>query len=360
MQPESHFLELLSLKLAGEATEVQLHLLDNLISQNDNWRFVHDNLINNNNHEFSGKDEAERAYAAHIVKLQLLGKLDSYNTHHTPISVSSYFRKKWLVAATIFFAIAAGSLSFLFYNNASKSNNHLLAKTTNEVSTKKGSKSNVRLPDGTQVWLNADSKISYKNDEINNCREVILTGEAFFDVVHDSTKPFIIHTGDINIKVLGTAFNVRNYSNEGKIETSLIRGKIELTVNNRPGQKFLLNPYEKLIVQNTAVKQKDAIHSANSGVSIAISPILPKKDSVLAETGWLKDQLIFTNQPLEEIAFELERNYNIKIIFSDKEAKAYRYTASFNHVGVNKILGMLSLSKKINFKITDSVITISK
>src|SRR4029078_631833 len=100
----------------------------------------------------------------------------------------------------------------------------------NTVSTKRGSKSKVQLPDGTQVWLNADSRIAYNEKFQGNLREVTLEGEAYFDVVRDEKRPFVIHTAAIDIKVLGTAFNVRSYANEKNTETSLIRGSIEVTL----------------------------------------------------------------------------------------------------------------------------------
>src|SRR5205085_10891901 len=84
----------------------------------------------------------------------------------------------------------------------------------NTVMTKPGSKSKLQLPDGTQVWLNSDSKITYGESFMGATREVQLSGEAYFDVVKDKEHPFIIHTQSIDLKVLGTAFNVRSYANE--------------------------------------------------------------------------------------------------------------------------------------------------
>ena len=87
----------------------------------------------------------------------------------------------------------------------------LVAKHSNEVSTQPGSKSKIQLPDGSTVWLNAGSKLTYTKDFGKEIREVTLIGEAFFDVTKMKEKPFIIHTSSINIKVLGTAFNVKAY-----------------------------------------------------------------------------------------------------------------------------------------------------
>ena len=94
----------------------------------------------------------------------------------------------------------------------------------NTVSTKGSYKASINLPDGSKVWLNGDSKITYDGDFQGKTREVHLSGEAFFDVAKDKTRPFIIHTRTINLKVLGTAFNVRSYDNEKETETALVHG----------------------------------------------------------------------------------------------------------------------------------------
>jgi transmembrane sensor len=119
------------------------------------------------------------------------------------------------------------------------------------VGTKKGSKSHIVLPDGTNVWLNADSKIIYPGNFQGETREVSLVGEAFFDVVKNVNKPFIIHTGTMDVKVLGTAFNVRSYPGEMTTEASLLRGLIEVTLNGTEKKKILLKPNEKLTVLNS-------------------------------------------------------------------------------------------------------------
>ena len=107
----------------------------------------------------------------------------------------------------------------------------------NTVSTRKGSKSNVQLPDGTMAWLNADSKLIYDENFRGDFREVSLEGEAYFDVVKDKTKPFIIHTKAIDIRVLGTAFNVRAYETEKEYGNFIVQGFGGSNTAQQPGKK---------------------------------------------------------------------------------------------------------------------------
>src|SRR2546423_14261851 len=103
-----------------------------------------------------------------------------------------------------------------------------------------GSRSKLVLPDGSTVWLNAGSKLTYNKDFGNNIREVSLVGEAFFDVMHIPDVPFVIETPTAVVKVLGTSFNVKAYPNETTTETSVIRGRVEISPRQRPGEKFVL------------------------------------------------------------------------------------------------------------------------
>src|SRR6185437_15508137 len=120
----------------------------------------------------------------------------------------------------------------------------------NTVSTRPGSPSKIQLPDGSLVWLNADSRLTYRNADQGATREVQLTGEAYFEVAHDPVHPFLIHTATIDIRVLGTSFNVQCYGNERTTETSLFQGSVEVTLRSSPDKKIVLKPNEKLIVHN--------------------------------------------------------------------------------------------------------------
>lgn len=236
------------------------------------------------------------------------------------------------------------------------------AKAQNTVSTKRGSKSKIQLPDGTEVWLNADSKITYNENFQGDIREVHLSGEAFFDVVRDEKRPFIIHTDVIDVKVLGTAFNVRSYANEKNTETSLIRGSVEITLRNNPDKKFMLKPDDKLIVQNENTKEvaKEMVtgKKENKPILLTWDKIkYEKSDSSAKEILWVKNKLSFDGEPLEEIALKIERWYDVKVKVDDK-LKNVDLTGTFEGESLEQVMEALQITGKFRYTINKKDVTI--
>lgn len=361
-QTEQYFFDLLSLKLSGDATESQLAEISTMLKINPSLQFLYDQMIEPVYCEKDAASKADQAYATHYVKMQLAGMFDSANDQNFEpvVEKQTGFTKRKLA----FMGIAAGIFTIFFINYSLRLDKSVIKQTNNafvnEVVTKRGSKSSIKLPDGTFVRLNTDSRLTYLNFTAGKNREVTLIGEAYFDVAHDSSRPFIIHTGKINIKVLGTSFNVRNYPQDKELETSLIKGKIEVSLESRPEDIITLKPTEKLIIAKvqdelaTATKVKSSIE--NKVVLTSITYL--RHDSLVAETSWLNDKMVFVNQPLDKIAIELERKYAITISFKDEKVKKYRYTGVFENVSLEKVFQLIKYSKNINYKIDDKNIVI--
>ncbi len=180
--------------------------------------------------------------------------------------------------------------------------------------TNKEARSTLTLPDGSIVQLNAKSKVSYAEDFAKK-REVYLDGEAYFEVTHNESIPFIVHTGQADIKVLGTRFNVRNYANEQKMEAALLTGSIELTLHADAQHKILLKPSDKIIVKKNADGAAITPSSADNQVE---KTSIKVQDSVIVETSWLNDKLAFDDKPFSEIALDLERKFDVKIEFKNQ------------------------------------------
>ena|GEM_PF-23562 len=241
----------------------------------------------------------------------------------------------------------------VFQENGSSVKTSAPLASGNFVSTKNGSKSKLQLPDGTQVWLNSGSNISYDNDFGGATRQVRLTGEAFFDVVKDNARPFIIHTATVDIKVLGTAFNVRSYPEEKVTETSLIKGAVEVTLKANADKKIFLKPNEKLIVSNDSTLVKsDSIQVADVRKKPAAMTLTQvhhlNKDTVASEVLWTKNKLVFDGETLSEVALKLERWYGVKVIIQGDELKNIEYTGVFDDDNLTEVLYALQLSG--NFK----------
>jgi len=360
---EQYFYDLLSLKLSGDATVQQLTELGELLALDPSFRFLHDQMMLP---VVSGEEEelqTEQAYAGHFVRIQLGNGFSDESTVKQmaadPHDATGFSFRKMFFAGLI----AASFLGFFVYQYYSSEVSAGSKKSfSNEVITQKGSKSYVKLPDGTGVWLNTDSKLTYAENFSGKTREVVLIGEAYFDVAHDPAHPFIIHTGKINIKVLGTAFNVRNYPQDKALETSLMRGKIEVSVNNRPGEIIVMKPLEKLIILKDSSYSPEqssrqvANELANKVVLTSVTYV--ENDSLVAETSWMNNKMAFINEPLEIIAQEIERKYDVTVVFNNPKARSYRYTGVFDNVSLQKVFEIIKYSKNINYRIVDKTLII--
>jgi hypothetical protein len=162
----------------------------------------------------------------------------------------------------------------------------------NQVIIPYGTRSQITLPDGTHIWLNSGSQLSYPPDFKGKSREVFLSGEAIFDVAHDAGKPFYVITKDIKIKVLGTRFNVSAYDNESSVQTVLLEGRVTIGKNALLAKTIQMEPGERLVYnQESEDFTKDKV-------------------DVNFYTSWLYGYLIFENEPTPEVFRKLERYYN--------------------------------------------------
>jgi ferric-dicitrate binding protein FerR (iron transport regulator) len=238
---------------------------------------------------------------------------------------------------------------------------------TNEIVAKRGSKTRTILPDGSTVWLNAGSSIQYEPGFNGPLREVSLRGEAFFDVVKMPSRPFIVHAGDLRIRVLGTAFNVKSYDEDKTVETTLIRGLVQIT---RPDDKqqapIYLHPHQKIVLQRrdtdpaitTADKPAGAAMPAGS-----LAHIIPidssMKEDVRVETSWVYNRLEFRGDSFEDLAHKLERWYNIDIHFVDDAARGLSFNGSLENETVEQAFVELAAAVPFHFKIKDNEVYIS-
>jgi ferric-dicitrate binding protein FerR (iron transport regulator) len=260
--------------------------------------------------------------------------------------------------------VAIALFAFFIYKSASVSA-HGSAKTKksfSQVTTKPASKTQIQLPDGSTVWLNASSNLTYDKDFGKDLREVNLVGEGFFNVVKDPAHPFVIHTKVLDVKVLGTEFNVKAYPNDAYTETSLIRGSVEITVKNRPDEKHYLKPNEKMSVANNILNVAEKTSSEESKPIIVMEPLTYyKADSTIVETSWVENKLIFqNNETFKEVALKMERWYGVHISFDDDEVAQIRPFGSFTNETITQALDALRLSFKFNYRINGDNVVITK
>lgn len=201
------------------------------------------------------------------------------------------------------------------------------------------------LPDGTVIWLKPNSRITYAEKfSAHKFRQVSLSGEAFFDVKRDTLRPFIIKTGNINTKVLGTSFNIKAYGNSDRAEVSVITGKVLV---------YLDKPINKK--RNTAVY---LLPNQKAVYSKATAELQKENDFTLKI--WKRDNFSFDDTPIPEVIRILEKHFSIKIQVIDPEINKYTLKADFNHQNLPNILELLSKSMGVSYQISGNQIQISK
>lgn len=368
----NRFWVLTGLKLNGESSPEELHELEELIEADKDMLYQYQMIENLWHFKSTPKQlpDIDSAFSRHLQRLSnhLSNPALQYESVLVPETKSLNGEKivstRGRVRAISFMiaSIAAAVAIFIFVQHFFNVNDQSDQKA-NIVSTRSGSKSKIELPDGTQVWLNAESKLTYRKDFGNKLREVTLSGEAFFDVKRDVDHPFIIHTNSLDLKVLGTAFNVRSYANEKTSEATLIRGSIEVTIRNSPDKKIVLKPSEKIIFQNNVIEDKKLSATqtiASSSIFWVDKVNLKNNDSTLIEATFTKNYFAFDNESLEEIALKIEHWYNVKVNIVDDELRKGAYSGDFKNESLNKVMEALHLTGKFNFSIEKGIVTISK
>jgi transmembrane sensor len=354
------FAQLIARQLSGEASNEELQELEVYMRNNPQSHYLYD-IISEYWHITPKKEENKIEEDVHFQ--QILAIAEKENTeaaagtdlikegHPAPI----FHFKKLLIAASLAGALVLGY--YLYEQSTGRTPKLPLA--VNEIEAKKGIRSYLLLPDGTKVWLNSDSKLEYTGNFNDSVREVNLTGEAYFDVMKDKKRPFIVHTSDIDIKVLGTAFNVKSYPRENAIEATLIHGLIEVTNKQEPtSPKVLLHPHEKLVYVKGA--RIPATTKAAHLKPYSVAP-LPKNiaDTSLVETSWVYNKLIFDGETFREIALKMERWYNVKIVFKNEKLAATPIHYTIANETVEEALKAMQYIEDFTFKIKDNEIEIN-
>ncbi|MBG6233972.1 ferric-dicitrate binding protein FerR (iron transport regulator) [Pedobacter sp. CAN_A7] len=333
---KNKILELLARKMAGEASHRELEELRELMMRFPDAVYYEEFLAQvwTQSTAIEGETvDAEKAYQLHRSKY-----------------ASEFNRKKKLIGSLVFLlAITLLSLLYFYHDNT--------PGTTIDIVAGKGVRKKVTLPDGTLVWLNANSKLSYPAD-LNDKpkRKVYLIGEAFFDVAHHQSHPFIVRTEKFSVKVLGTSFNVRAYLVDKKSEATLIRGAIELLVHSRPKQKILLNPSEKFAIEDNKTSelsnsQKNLKHPDLTLTIEKIQPMRIGEMQYIEEVAWKDSLLVFKDESFEDLKPKLERWYELKVTIQASVPESYRFTGVLKNEDIKEALTAMQLIKPFKFKL---------
>lgn len=246
------------------------------------------------------------------------------------------FSKFMKVAAMAAVMLVLGSAGYFVTSKIQSGNTNNLENFM--VKVERGQKAQMRLPDGTDVWLNSDSRITYNNNYNKEDRIINLEGEAYFDVAKNPNKRFVVKCNGVDVEALGTSFNVKGYSNEGTITTTLAQGKVKVTSAN---ETLTLLPQDvaRYDIKNKSL-EKDYV-----------------EDLKLADY-WRTDQMVFDEESLASICKTLERMYGVNIIIRDTKIKDVHFSGTLCNNSLNNVFHMISLTYPIKYTTNDSTIWI--
>ncbi|HAZ02711.1 MAG: hypothetical protein A2W90_15005 [Bacteroidetes bacterium GWF2_42_66] len=285
------------------------------------------------------KDNANKQYFIQIKNIYALsrksnGKIDMNAEYlklqrKTGIISIKYISEFIKYAAVIIIAISlTWFIQERFYNAHWSETGQM-----NEVICPAGQISELILSDGTKIWLNSESRISYPSHFNRKQRSVELDGEAYFEVQKDKDCPFFVKTKTTDIKVLGTSFNVDAYNKNRFIETTLVEGKVVL--QNKSGAKIT-----------------EITPGQLASYDIDNRKIYLTEVDTRFYSSWKEGKMTFFNQPLEAIVLKLERWYNVKFTFNNEEIKSYRFSGVIlKYKPFDQVMQIIKLSSPIDYKI---------
>ena len=240
---------------------------------------------------------------------------------------------KWAAMICIPICIAFFTYNILSISNTDKARSPFIVKAD------KGDKATVVLPDGTDVILNSASQLSYLSDFGRNERRVQLEGEGYFKVAHDTHRTFIVQVGELEVKVMGTVFNVCAYSNDQDVTVVLLEGKVGVYT---PSTSTTLSPGEKINYNKSTRK-------------LSTEKVYPD-DYV----SWTKGNLYFQNESLENIMKALSRVYDVTIRIDSPKISEERFTGTIPGGGIQNALNIIMLTSPFRYEVEDLVIILKE
>jgi len=309
---------LMSTHLSGEISEDEEQILLEILNSDAKYKVLYAEMAKTRAISFIPVLENEK-------KSQYKNLTRTLN--NVILNTSSNLIRNILKVAAIAIFVLSTSISFYYL----LSDNFFREKlASSETVVPLGSQAKIILPDGTIAWLNSGSTLKYSNLYGKKNREVLLSGEGYFEVTKDKSKPFFVHTNNIQVKVLGTVFNVRSYMNDRTVEVNLLEGKVDVSMlDNNSSKKLILIPNEKMIYN----KNTKTMYSC--------------KADAAKSAQWTIGKLCFVNSSLKDISKDLERKYNVKIILESDRVKNEIFSGSLDlNQPLKFILDYLDVDKK--------------
>lgn len=298
-------------------------------ASNANWLFEMERIWSLKEElRFSDKREIEAAYNRFVTELNERKQLP---TPHRRPSLLQHWAK---YAAAAVLAVLLGTNIYLLADKEP-------AVSMNVVEVPKGQRASLTLSDGTKVWLNSYSRLSYPAQFAGKQREVKLEGEGFFEVAHNKELPFIVQVNLLKVKVLGTKFNLKAYQGESSFIT-LTEGKVEVETNNRE-QKITMSPNQQVSYSKEQGLMLDRVANAH------------------VVKSWTQGEAAYIDEPLAEILNDLERKFDVKIAINDQALADETFTCRVKEANtINQVLNLLKETRRLDYQITGNNVRIYK
>ena len=250
-----------------------------------------------------------------------------YEQPSKPSPVLVVKNRRWSVAAVVTVLVALSvAVTWMVGVHKQQSPEQPIASGDIVVSTGMGEHSRVTLPDGTALTLNALTTVRYNTQ--GGKRHAQVDGEAYFEVARDEEHPFVVQASEADITCLGTAFNVRNYADEGNVSVVLNNGKVRVSAREAD---VTMEPDSRVVMdRQTLALSKHTVNASDY-------------------TAWLNGEVKYNNQTLEDIAAELSRNYNISMVITSDELKHERFNGYLGRSSLRNILDVLCLASDMSY-----------
>lgn len=350
---EARFFILLGKKLSREATADELAEIERLLEA---WQVTPHQLKMIEDFWQKNPEADKRSIEERWEKI--VGKLNEYReeTHIEapeigPVKGKVFTMRRMLAAASV--AALVVFTGWWLWDKGEKTGIEVAEVQTGDsvVVASNGIRKMVLLPDSTTVHLNSGSRLRYNKNFGHGNREVWLSGEAFFEVTKNAAHPFLVNTNRMMVKVLGTVFNVKAYDTREDIETTVVEGKVEVSLKGNEEKKVILLPSEKISLKNNQlVKDGDEVRPKVAGISYEVKTVVPdiKETGMPEEAAWVKEKVVFTDEPFEMVALKMERWYDVHIYFETEKMKTILMTGDFDKVDIQQALKILQMM--VNFK----------
>ncbi len=247
-----------------------------------------------------------------------------------PVPLFRQWWKRSFAACAVLLLIAG----VVFYQNPV-----LLSPGTIAVSTKANETNKVLLPDSSVVWLKPGSQLRYSpNLNSGSLREVFLEGEGLFEISHNASRPFVVHVNSLDIKVLGTVFNVRAHRKDQTVETTLFEGSVRIEKNDGAAERITLTPNQQAVYSKKSQQIKIS--------SMALAAAIAKVDMPVSSVPMIFDENSFT-----ELLYSIEKKFDVTVYIHDRSRQSCLFTGDFEKESLIEILDLLKINYGIEYRL---------